>query len=84
MLSLHISPFDLQSAECFHYLSIIIIYNIDAVSFSLLSHRGAALLVEAADMGDPDAQYELGCRLRVEVRLHMICTATSVCHLIFL
>uniref|UniRef100_A0A5B7BK51 Putative Binding isoform 1 n=1 Tax=Davidia involucrata TaxID=16924 RepID=A0A5B7BK51_DAVIN len=27
---------------------------------------GAALLVEAADMGDPDAQYELGCRLRVE------------------
>ncbi|XP_042984409.1 uncharacterized protein LOC122313450 isoform X2 [Carya illinoinensis] len=30
------------------------------------SERGAALLVEAADMGDPDAQYELGCRLRVE------------------
>ncbi|XP_042511595.1 uncharacterized protein LOC122086680 isoform X2 [Macadamia integrifolia] len=28
--------------------------------------RGAALLVEAANMGDPDAQYELGCRLRVE------------------
>ncbi|KAK6273321.1 hypothetical protein POUND7_010404 [Theobroma cacao] len=27
---------------------------------------GAALLVEAADMGDPDAQYELGCRLRIE------------------
>ncbi|KAJ8751490.1 hypothetical protein K2173_016713 [Erythroxylum novogranatense] len=27
---------------------------------------GAALLVEAADMGDPDAQYELGCRLRVD------------------
>ncbi|XP_059635075.1 uncharacterized protein LOC132277279 [Cornus florida] len=27
---------------------------------------GAALLVEAADMGNPDAQYELGCRLRVE------------------
>ncbi|XXG45684.1 hypothetical protein AAC387_Pa02g0701 [Persea americana] len=27
---------------------------------------GAALLVEAAEMGDPDAQYELGCRLRVE------------------
>lgn len=34
--------------------------------------RGAALLVEAANMGDPDAQYELGCRLRVEVRLHML------------
>lgn len=32
-------------------------------------NRGAALLVEAADMGDPDAQYELGCRLRVEVSL---------------
>ncbi|THG08066.1 hypothetical protein TEA_009775 [Camellia sinensis var. sinensis] len=32
-------------------------------------NRGAALLVEAADMGDPDAQYELGCQLRVEVRL---------------
>ena len=32
-----------------------------------MCHRGAALLVEAADMGDPDAQYELGCRLRVEV-----------------
>lgn len=28
---------------------------------------GAALLVEAANMGDPDAQYELGCRLRIEV-----------------
>ncbi|XWS26980.1 hypothetical protein CRYUN_Cryun26dG0076500 [Craigia yunnanensis] len=27
---------------------------------------GASLLVEAADMGDPDAQYKLGCRLRVE------------------
>ncbi|PON87640.1 Eukaryotic elongation factor 2 kinase [Trema orientale] len=27
---------------------------------------GAALLVEAADMGDKDAQYELGCKLRVE------------------
>ncbi|XAR66914.1 hypothetical protein NMG60_11013293 [Bertholletia excelsa] len=27
---------------------------------------GAALLVEAADMGDPDAQYELACKLRVE------------------
>lgn len=25
---------------------------------------GAALLVEAADMGDPDAQYELACQLR--------------------
>ncbi|KAL8126453.1 hypothetical protein AgCh_013658 [Apium graveolens] len=30
--------------------------------------RGAALLVEAADMGDADAQYELAYRLRVEVR----------------
>ncbi|OVA00449.1 Sel1-like [Macleaya cordata] len=27
---------------------------------------GAALLVEAADMGDPEAQYELGRRLRIE------------------
>ncbi|KAL5212426.1 hypothetical protein ABZP36_023273 [Zizania latifolia] len=27
---------------------------------------GAALLVEAANMGDPDAQYELGCHLRIE------------------
>ncbi|KAK9932647.1 hypothetical protein M0R45_019873 [Rubus argutus] len=27
---------------------------------------GAALLVEAANMGDPDAQYELACCLRVE------------------
>ncbi|KAI5320566.1 hypothetical protein L3X38_040274 [Prunus dulcis] len=27
---------------------------------------GAALLVEAANMGDSDAQYELGCKLRVE------------------
>lgn len=30
--------------------------------------RGAALLVEAAEMGNPDAQYDLGCRLRAEVR----------------
>ena len=36
-------------------------------------NRGAALLVEAADMGDKDAQYELGCRMRVEVSfLHLI------------
>lgn len=28
---------------------------------------GAALLVEAANMGDADSQYELGCHLRVEV-----------------
>ena len=27
------------------------------------------MLVEAADMGNADAQYELGCRLRVEVNL---------------
>ncbi|GMN30843.1 hypothetical protein TIFTF001_002997 [Ficus carica] len=27
---------------------------------------GAALLVEAANMGDKEAQYELGCRMRVE------------------
>ncbi|KAL8496430.1 hypothetical protein ACS0TY_020227 [Phlomoides rotata] len=27
---------------------------------------GAALLVEAAEMGDPDAQYDLGCNLRAE------------------
>ncbi|XP_078437625.1 binding protein isoform X2 [Wolffia australiana] len=27
---------------------------------------GAALLVEAANMGDPDAQYDLGCHLRVQ------------------
>lgn len=27
---------------------------------------GAALLVEAANMGDRDAQYELGCRMRIE------------------
>ncbi|XP_078177212.1 binding protein isoform X2 [Carex rostrata] len=27
---------------------------------------GAALLIEAANMGDADAQYELGCKLRVE------------------
>ncbi|CAB4284744.1 unnamed protein product [Prunus armeniaca] len=27
---------------------------------------GAALLIEAANMGDPDALYELGCKLRVE------------------
>ncbi|XP_078437626.1 binding protein isoform X3 [Wolffia australiana] len=34
---------------------------------SALSHyRGAALLVEAANMGDPDAQYDLGCHLRVQ------------------
>ncbi|KAJ4808760.1 hypothetical protein LUZ62_021326 [Rhynchospora pubera] len=27
---------------------------------------GAALLIEAANMGDADAQYELGCKLRVD------------------
>ena len=42
-------------------------------------NRGAALLVEAADMGNPDAQYELGCRLRVEVRLPALCTACNIC-----
>lgn len=56
-------------------------YQLDSASLNNLSvlcrhyfffldyTRGAALLVEAADMGDADAQYELGCRLRVEVRL---------------
>lgn len=34
----------------------------------LVCRSGAALLVEAADMGNADAQYELGCRLRVEVK----------------
>jgi hypothetical protein len=34
---------------------------------------GAALLVEAANMGDSDAQYELGCRLRIEV-FHTSCS----------
>lgn len=42
-------------------------------------NRGAALLVEAADMGDPDALYELGCRLRVEVRLPALCTGRNIC-----
>lgn len=28
-------------------------------------------MVEAANMGDADAQYELGCRLRVEVGLYL-------------
>ncbi|CAL0307127.1 unnamed protein product [Lupinus luteus] len=27
---------------------------------------GAALLIEAAEMGDPEAQYALGCQLRIE------------------
>lgn len=40
--------------------------------------RGAALLVEAANMGDPDAQYELGCRLRVEVRLYFLFITTYI------
>lgn len=37
--------------------------------FPFCDARGAALLVEAAEMGNPDALYELGCRLRVEVSL---------------
>ena len=41
------------------------------MTVSAFSHqnRGAALLIEAAEMGDADAQYELGRRLRVEVRV---------------
>lgn len=40
---------------------------------------GAALLVEAANMGDPDAQYELGCRLRIEVfTVHTPCPFRSL------
>jgi TPR repeat protein len=34
--------------------------------FTFHGCSGAALLVEAANMGDPDAQYELGCHLRIE------------------
>lgn len=26
-------------------------------------------MLEAAEMGDPDAQYAMGCQLRIEVRL---------------
>ncbi|KAF6154223.1 hypothetical protein GIB67_001119 [Kingdonia uniflora] len=33
---------------------------------------GAALLVEAANMGDSDAQYELGCHLRFEVDFYIL------------
>uniref|UniRef100_A0A0D9YNX5 Uncharacterized protein n=1 Tax=Oryza glumipatula TaxID=40148 RepID=A0A0D9YNX5_9ORYZ len=36
------------------------------VTASIVVLSGAALLVEAANMGDPDAQYELGCHLRIE------------------
>lgn len=38
----------------------------------MLTHHvsAAALLVEAAEMGDAEAQYELGCQLRVQVGLH--------------
>lgn len=35
-------------------------------------NRGAALLVEAAEMGDPDAQYTLGSQLRIEVRVYAL------------
>jgi hypothetical protein len=38
--------------------------------------------VEAANMGDPEAQYELGCRLRVEVRLIVFHIQTSVYRLV--
>ena len=56
--------------------------------------RGAALLVEAAEMGNPDALYELGARLRVEVGLSsfqrqfflrpMFCTLSSSTYLFYL
>ncbi|KAK8956016.1 hypothetical protein KSP40_PGU008886 [Platanthera guangdongensis] len=36
------------------------------IPVSSLCLGGAALLAEAANMGDADAQYELGCRLRVD------------------
>lgn len=49
-----------------HSYTIIFCHSFCFLSCFILS--GAALLVEAANMGDPDAQYELGCRLRVEVR----------------
>ena len=35
------------------------------------------MLVEAAEMGNPDALYELGCRLRVEVG-HFSCLRVNV------
>lgn len=45
-------------------------------------NSGAALLVEAANMGDPDAQYELGCRLRVEVRTLYLVAACILSYLL--
>ena len=47
-------------------------------TFLLCQNRGAALLVEAANMGDPDAQYELGRRLRVEVSF--LCMMIELIH----
>ncbi|KAL2319130.1 hypothetical protein Fmac_033006 [Flemingia macrophylla] len=46
----------------------VVLYKV--VQVKLLSNvnstEGATLLVEAAEIGDPDAQYALGCHLRVE------------------
>ncbi|KAF9618005.1 hypothetical protein IFM89_039381 [Coptis chinensis] len=47
-------------------ISLVVCFLILCFTFSFCVVSGAALLVEAADMGDADAQYELGSRLRVE------------------
>ena len=52
-------------------------------SLTFHAYSGAALLVEAANMGDPEAQYELGCQLRVEVfTLHLLLASFCSTYLI--
>ncbi|KAF3674063.1 putative early nodulin-93-like [Capsicum annuum] len=43
-----------------------LIPSLRIIFLPVFNDRGAALLVEAAEMGDPEAQFELGCRLRIE------------------
>lgn len=42
------------------------------------------MLVEAAEMGNPDAQYDLGCRLRAEVITDKPDTLTCYLHSLLL
>lgn len=51
----------------FWFGQLVIGHDFLACALFFLCWRGAALLVEAANMGDPEAQYELACHLRVGV-----------------
>ena len=79
MIKLNYVFYHLQKTFSMSLLSVNVHPHAHINTFLLCQNRGAALLVEAANMGDPDAQYELGRRLRIEVSF--LCIIIQLIHI---